>query len=146
MGNSDGMTTDFKAGWDRATYVIDRFGMANSGLRFEEEFAKHLEAKPTEPITPDTIMTRIINNPGISYRELTENFTQEQYRQLSETMQELRWNKKLIVVTHVMWAYQADTIIRYYAAEAGDVTVYDALADIGTVLVYDPYETRKNSG
>jgi hypothetical protein len=115
------------------------------GSRFEEEFAKHLEAKPTEPITPDTIMTQIINNPGISYRELTENFTQEQYRQLSEALQELRWNKKLIVVTHIMWAYQADTIIRYYAAEAGDLTVYDAMKEMETVLVYDPYETRKKS-
>jgi hypothetical protein len=38
---------DFKAGWDRATYIIDRKGMANSGLRFEEEFEKHSHGQET---------------------------------------------------------------------------------------------------
>lgn len=45
MEDAPASRKDFKAGWDRATYVIDRFGMANSGLRYEEQFQAHYEGQ-----------------------------------------------------------------------------------------------------
>ena len=98
--------------------------------------------------TPEELYSHIRCNPGISYKEITQEFNQTgEFQRFRDSLRELSDQKKIHVVRYTGWLDCALLDIRYYVADRGSITVLDVDRPYGceTVLEYDPYETRKRA-
>lgn len=96
--------------------------------------------------TPESLYDEILNNPGITYEQITEPFKEKaEWRAYREAFDELRFKHKIHVVRYTGWLSCCRTTFCYFAADKGSIEVVDTRKDIGIVFEYDPYETRKEA-